>query len=47
MKFNHDMVLQVREFLERYKDIHEIAAKMKIDPYTVQAIVDFINNIVT
>ena len=45
--FNHDMVMSVREMLERHWDVYSIAARLKIDPATVQAIVDFINNVVT
>jgi plasmid maintenance system antidote protein VapI len=37
----------VREMLERHWDVYQIATKLKIDPATVQAIVDMINNIVT
>lgn len=42
--FNHDLVMQVREFMERF-DVYQIAAKMKLDVYTVQAIIDFINGV--
>lgn len=45
--FSHDMVLAVREMLERHWDVGSMAARLKIDPYTVQAIIDFINNVVT
>lgn len=42
--FNHDLVSQVREFMERF-DVYQIAAKMNLDPYMVQAIIDFINGV--
>lgn len=42
--FNHDLVMQVREFMERF-DVYQIAAKMKLDVHTVQAIIDFINGV--
>ena len=44
MKFNRDLVMQVREFMERF-DCYEIAHKLHLDPYTVQAIIDFINGV--
>jgi hypothetical protein len=44
MKFSRDLILQVRELLERF-DCVEIACKLKLDPYTVQAIIDFINGV--
>lgn len=47
MKYSRDLILQVREMLERGWDISTIASKIRIDPYTVQAIVDFINNLLT
>lgn len=43
----HTLITAVREMLERNWDIYEMAAKLKIDPYTVQAIVDIINNTLT
>ena len=45
--FNHDMVLAVREMLDRHWDVYAMAARLKMDPATVQAIIDFINNIAT
>lgn len=42
--FSHDVVIQVREYMERF-DVYEIAHKLKMDPYTVQAIMDFINGV--
>lgn len=45
--FTRDMVLAVREMLERHWDVYTIAARLKIDPYTVQQVVDFINNTLT
>lgn len=37
----------VREMLERHWEVYEIAAKLRIDPATVQVIIDTINNILT
>lgn len=45
--FTHDMVMAVREMLDRHWDVASMAARLKIDPYTVQAIIDFINNVTT
>ena len=45
--FTHDMVLAVREMLDRHWDVASMAARLKIDPHTVQAIIDFINNVAT
>lgn len=39
-----DLLLQVREMLERHWDVYTIAARLKLDPYIVQAAIDFINN---
>lgn len=44
---HHDLVLAVREMLDRNWDVYEMAAKLKIDPYAVQLIIDFINNTLT
>lgn len=45
--FTHDMVLAVREMLDRHWDVYAMAARLKMDPATVQAIIDFINNVAT
>lgn len=45
--FTHDMVLAVREMLDRHWDVYAMASRLKIDPYVVQAIIDFINNVAT
>ena len=45
--WNHDMVLAVREMLERHWDVYNMASKLKMDPATVQAIIDMINNVLT
>jgi hypothetical protein len=47
MKYSRDLIMQVRELLERTHDIYDIAHRLHIDPYTVQAIVDFINGLLT
>jgi len=43
----HTLIAAVRELLERNWDVYEIATKLKIDTYTVQAILDVINNTLT
>jgi hypothetical protein len=42
-----DLVLAVREMINRNLDVYEIAARLKLDPVTIQATIDFINNVVT
>lgn len=44
--FTHDMVIAVREMLDRHWDVYAMASRLKMDPVTVQAIIDFINNVV-
>lgn len=41
------IISAVREMLERHWDVYEIASKMKMDPATIQAIIDIINNTLT
>lgn len=36
----------VREMLDRHWDVYEIAAKLRLDPAYVQAMIDIINNMV-
>ena len=38
--WNQELVLAVREMLERHWDVYEIASKMKIDPVLVQSLID-------
>jgi hypothetical protein len=45
--FDRFVVSSVKEMLERHWDVYEIASKLHIDFYTVQAIIDFINNVST
>lgn len=45
--YTRDMVLQVKELLSRHLDTTEIALRLKMDPHTVQVIIDTINNILT
>lgn len=47
MLFARDMILQIREMLERHWDVYTIASRLKLDPYIVQAAIDFINNTMT
>jgi hypothetical protein len=42
-----DLILQVRELLERHWDVYQISAKMNLDPVYVQMLIDAINNILT
>lgn len=45
--FSRQLIGAVREMLERHWNVYEISAKMKIDPATIQAIIDTINNTLT
>ena len=42
-----ELILSVKEMLERHWDVYSIASRLKIDPATVQAVIDFINNVAT
>jgi hypothetical protein len=42
--FNRSLVLQVREMMERF-GVNDIAHKLHLDPYLIQAVVDFINGV--
>lgn len=42
-----DMILAVKEMLERNWDIATMSARLHMDPATVQAIVDLLNNVAT
>jgi hypothetical protein len=42
--FSRDLVLEVREMMERF-GANEIAHKMHLDPYLIQAVIDFINGV--
>jgi hypothetical protein len=39
---NRDLILIVREMLDRHWDVYEIASKCKIDVAVVQAIIDML-----
>ena len=45
--WNQELVLAVREMLERHWDVYDIASKLRLDPYLVQSIIDLINSIST
>lgn len=45
--FRHNMVLAVRELLDRHLNVYEMAHRLKLDPIVVQQILDFINNVAT
>ena len=38
----HDIMLAVKEMLDRHWDVYEIATKLKIDITVVQAIIDLL-----
>lgn len=42
-----DLLIQVRELLERHFDVVEIAAKLNIDLDTVRLAIDIIKEIIT
>lgn len=45
--YKKDLILQVREMLERHCDVVEIASRIKVDPAVVVAIIDMIKGVVT
>jgi hypothetical protein len=47
VKVTRDLLLQVREMMERKWDCVEIAQKLNIDPDDVRMMIDLINNILT
>ena len=47
LRITKDLLLQVREMLERKWDCVEIASKLNIDVDDVRIMVDIINNIFT
>ena len=46
MKYSRDLILQVREFLERHCDALEIAHRMGIDANDVLAMIEIIKGII-
>ena len=36
----HDLLLAVQELLERHWDVFEVAAKLKVDPAIIMAIIE-------
>lgn len=38
----HDLILAVREMLERNWDVYTIASRMKVDPVIIQQIIDLL-----
>lgn len=38
--FKHQIVLAVKEMLERHWDVYQIASRMKMDPILIQQIID-------
>ena len=47
MYTKHDLILAVKEMLERRWNVYEIASRMNLDVDDVQTIIDIIKNIVT
>jgi hypothetical protein len=43
MKFSRDLILSIREMLDRHWGVADIAAKMNLDITDVQTIIDIIN----
>jgi hypothetical protein len=39
MKY-HDIVMAVKEMVERHWDVYQIATKLKLDPILIQQIID-------
>jgi hypothetical protein len=44
---NRDIILSVREMLERHYTVSDMAAKLNINVEVVQMAMDFINNMLT
>lgn len=38
----HDLILAVKEMLERHWDVYTIASRMKVDPVIIQQIIDLL-----
>ena len=38
----HDLVMAVKEMLERHSDVYQIATRLRIDPVIIQQIIDAI-----
>jgi hypothetical protein len=45
MKFSRDLILSIREMLERHWNTAEIAAKLNLDATDVQTIINIINSV--
>ena len=45
IKYSRDLILAVREMMERHWNVYEIASRMNIDAGDVQAIMELIKNI--
>jgi len=44
---SHDVMLQVKEMVERNLNVHEIAQRMHVDVSVVQSALKLINNMLT
>lgn len=42
---NHNLILAVREMLDRHWNVYEIASKLNLDADTVQTIIDIIQGV--
>ena len=47
IKMTRDVILSVKEMLERQLNFMEIAARLNIDPDDIKLVLDFIQNIVS
>lgn len=47
MKYSRDLILQVRELMERHLDVLEIAHRLHIDPSDITAIAELVRNILS
>lgn len=46
MKYSHDLILQVKELLERHLDVYEIAHRLHMDYDMVASVIDVIKGLV-
>ena len=40
----HDIVMAVRELIERHWDVYQIASRLKLDPVLIKQIIDSLKN---
>ena len=46
-KITHDLVLAVKEMLERHWSIAEMAAKLNVDPDDIRMVLEILNQVLT